>query len=217
MPPWLLCLFFLNRYADTASIEQDLFYFSDLNISKMPMRNTSSYIEAGLACYRCGSQMALINRQQNIASRHPRLSGIGRRKKLKIKKDSLRVLDRTSRNGRIRVFACRSNSFSRRLILPHSRAYLLRDSAQKGIFFLKAITIRQSCSVIVVGIITLVASLTMDTSVPSSNDGRMHTIGLLNQKQNFIIVSGLMLIIGIILNVIEIKGYLAISRIIIQP
>jgi hypothetical protein len=33
--------------------------------------------------------MALLNRQQNIASRHPRLSGIGRRKKLKIKKDSL--------------------------------------------------------------------------------------------------------------------------------
>jgi predicted NUDIX family NTP pyrophosphohydrolase len=33
-------------------------------------------------------EVLLLTRQQNIASRHPRLSGIGRRNKLKLKKDS---------------------------------------------------------------------------------------------------------------------------------
>jgi len=70
----------------------------------------------------------LVTRQQNIASRHPRLSGIGRRNKLNSKKDSLRVVDRTSPSGsprgvaptgmtelgylndRIRVFNCQVNN-----------------------------------------------------------------------------------------------------------
>jgi len=34
---------------------------------------------------------ALVTRQQNIASRHPRLSGIGQRNKLNSKKDSGQV------------------------------------------------------------------------------------------------------------------------------
>lgn len=56
---------------------------------------------------------------------------------------------------------------------------------------------------IVVGIIALVASLSMDTSVPSPEwrKGRIHNIGLLNEKQNYLIVSGLILLIGVILNI----------------
>ena len=52
---------------------------------------------------------------------------------------------------------------------------------------------------IVVGIIALASSLGMDTTVPSSGGGRVHNMGLMNDKQNYLIVSGIVLLSGIVL------------------
>jgi len=54
---------------------------------------------------------------------------------------------------------------------------------------------------IIGGIIALVYSLSMDTSVSNSSGGRIHNIGLMNEKQNFVIVSSLILLIGIIITI----------------
>jgi len=54
---------------------------------------------------------------------------------------------------------------------------------------------------ILVGIVALLASLGMDTSVPSTGGGRIHNIGLMNEKQNYLIVSAVVLLIGVILNI----------------
>jgi len=53
---------------------------------------------------------------------------------------------------------------------------------------------------IVVGVIALIASLGMDTSVQTESGRRIHNIGLMNEKQNYLIASGLILLIGVILN-----------------
>ena len=54
---------------------------------------------------------------------------------------------------------------------------------------------------ILVGIVALLASLGMNTSVPSAGGGRIHNIGLMNEKQNYLIVSGIVLLIGVLLNI----------------
>ena len=54
---------------------------------------------------------------------------------------------------------------------------------------------------ILVGIVALLASLSMDTSVPSTGGGRIHNIGLMNEKQNYLIVSAVVLLIGVILTI----------------
>ena len=41
----------------------------------------------------------------------------------------------------------------------------------------------------------------MGTSVPSLSGNRIHNIGLMNEKQNFLIASGIILLIGVILNI----------------
>ena len=54
---------------------------------------------------------------------------------------------------------------------------------------------------IIGGIIALLYSLSMDTSVSTSSGARIYNVGLMNQQQNFVIVSALILLIGIIITV----------------
>lgn len=51
---------------------------------------------------------------------------------------------------------------------------------------------------VVLGVAGIVGALFMDTTV-SSGIGRIHNIGLMNDQQNYLIVSGIVAIIGIIL------------------
>lgn len=51
---------------------------------------------------------------------------------------------------------------------------------------------------LVIGLIALIATLVMDTSV-ASGSGRVHNIGLMNEKQNFLLVSIALVIIGAVL------------------
>lgn len=53
--------------------------------------------------------------------------------------------------------------------------------------------------VLVIGLIGLIATLGVDTSVASSYGKRVHNIGLMNEKQNFLLVFVTMTIIGAIL------------------
>lgn len=57
--------------------------------------------------------------------------------------------------------------------------------------------------ILVIGLIGLIATLGMDTSVASSYGKRVHNIGLMNEKQNFLLVSIAMAIIGAILFAVE--------------
>lgn len=54
---------------------------------------------------------------------------------------------------------------------------------------------------IIVGIIFLISSITMDTTISTGFGDRIHNIGLLNKKLIFIIVSSLIVLIGVILHV----------------
>ena len=54
---------------------------------------------------------------------------------------------------------------------------------------------------IVIGVMAILASMLMDASVETKAGGRVMNIGLMNDKQNFLIVSGVILLAGIILNV----------------
>ncbi|MDD5343191.1 MAG: hypothetical protein PHW12_02080 [Smithella sp.] len=54
-------------------------------------------------------------------------------------------------------------------------------------------------ALIVVGIILGIISLSMDTTTYNEGYGSVHNIGLLNSKQNFIIVSAVIFIAGIII------------------
>jgi len=58
---------------------------------------------------------------------------------------------------------------------------------------------------IVIGIIALLSSLMMDTSV-AVLDGRINNIGLMADKQNYIIISGLMLLIGVFITLFSKNG-----------
>ena len=51
---------------------------------------------------------------------------------------------------------------------------------------------------LIIGLVSLVATLGMDTSV-ASGYGRIHNIGLMNEKQNFLLVSVAMSIVGVVL------------------
>jgi hypothetical protein len=52
---------------------------------------------------------------------------------------------------------------------------------------------------VIVGVIALMSTLGMDTTVPSSGVGRIHNVGLMNEKQNYLIVSGIVLLSGMLL------------------
>ncbi|MNI41883.1 hypothetical protein D3C73_961470 [compost metagenome] len=52
--------------------------------------------------------------------------------------------------------------------------------------------------VLVVGLLCMVGALAMDVSV-SSGAGRVNNIGLLAERQNFILIGGLMLLVGLIM------------------
>ena len=55
-------------------------------------------------------------------------------------------------------------------------------------------------SLLVVGILGLIGSFAMDTSVPSGVLGqRVHNIGLMNDKQNLLLVFGVIAVVGAIL------------------
>ncbi|QVL46129.1 MAG: zinc ribbon domain-containing protein [Methylophilaceae bacterium] len=51
--------------------------------------------------------------------------------------------------------------------------------------------------ILLIGVIALVATLFMDTSVSVNADTRVHNIGLMQRQQNFLIISGLSIFIGI--------------------
>lgn len=52
--------------------------------------------------------------------------------------------------------------------------------------------------VLVVGMLCIVGALAMDVSV-SSGAGRVNNIGLMAERQNFILIGGLMLLVGVIM------------------
>jgi len=52
---------------------------------------------------------------------------------------------------------------------------------------------------IIIGTIALISSFMMDTSVALFND-RINNIGLMADKQNYIVISGLILLIGVLIN-----------------
>lgn len=54
--------------------------------------------------------------------------------------------------------------------------------------------------VLVVGMLCLVGALAMDVSV-STGVGRVNNIGLMAERQNFILIGGLMLLVGVIMAV----------------
>jgi hypothetical protein len=54
--------------------------------------------------------------------------------------------------------------------------------------------------VLVVGMLCIVGALAMDVSV-SSGTGRVNNIGLMAERQNFILIGGLMLLVGVIMAV----------------
>ena len=54
--------------------------------------------------------------------------------------------------------------------------------------------------VLVVGMLCIVGALAMDVSV-SSGAGRVNNIGLMAERQNFILIGGLMLLVGVIMAV----------------
>ncbi len=59
--------------------------------------------------------------------------------------------------------------------------------------------------VIILGIIGVIGSFFMDTSI-SSGDIRVKNIGLMQQQQNMLIVSGLVVLIGVIMSMIKSKN-----------
>lgn len=54
--------------------------------------------------------------------------------------------------------------------------------------------------VLVVGLVCIVGALAMDVSV-SSGTGRVNNIGLMAERQNFILIGGLILLVGVIMAV----------------
>lgn len=54
--------------------------------------------------------------------------------------------------------------------------------------------------VVVVGMLCLVGAMAMDVSVPSGA-GRVNNIGLMAERQNFILIGGLLLLVGVIMAV----------------
>jgi hypothetical protein len=52
--------------------------------------------------------------------------------------------------------------------------------------------------VLVIGLLCLVGALAMDVSV-SSGVGRVNNIGLMAERQNFLLIGGLMLLVGVIM------------------
>ena len=54
---------------------------------------------------------------------------------------------------------------------------------------------------IVIGVFGLLYAFTMDTSVATEAGHRVNNLGLMNDKQNYIIISGIFLFLGVILNI----------------
>lgn len=55
-------------------------------------------------------------------------------------------------------------------------------------------------TILVVGIVVLIVALSMDTSV-STDFGRVNNLGLMKDQQNYLMVSGLMIIAGLVMMV----------------
>lgn len=53
---------------------------------------------------------------------------------------------------------------------------------------------------ILIGSITLISALLMDTSIQMESGLRINNLGLMNDKQNYLIISGIFLFIGVFLN-----------------
>jgi hypothetical protein len=54
-------------------------------------------------------------------------------------------------------------------------------------------------ALLVFGIISLIAVLSMDTSVPTDSFSRVNNLGLMQEKQNFMMLSGLIVLVGAML------------------
>lgn len=54
---------------------------------------------------------------------------------------------------------------------------------------------------IFIGAVGLIFAFFMDTSVLTESGGRVNNLGLMNDKQNYLIISGILLSIGVILNI----------------
>lgn len=54
-------------------------------------------------------------------------------------------------------------------------------------------------ALLVLGIISLIAVLSIDTSVPTDGFSRVNNLGLMQEKQNFMMLSGLIILVGAVL------------------
>lgn len=61
-------------------------------------------------------------------------------------------------------------------------------------------------AILALGIVALLATLSMDTSVPSGTFERVNNIGLMQEKQNFLIVSALIVLIGVVMIAVSYKA-----------
>jgi hypothetical protein len=73
---------------------------------------------------------------------------------------------------------------------------------KKIVFFSKK---KLGTLLIVIGVIGLLISLNMSTSVSTSLGHDVENIGLLQRQQNFIIISGFIIIVGVLLNLFAIS------------
>jgi len=54
-------------------------------------------------------------------------------------------------------------------------------------------------AILALGVIALLGTLSMDISVPSGMFGRVNNMGLMQEKQNFLIVSALIVLVGVVM------------------
>jgi hypothetical protein len=60
-------------------------------------------------------------------------------------------------------------------------------------------------AILALGVIALLGTLSMDTSVPSGMFERVNNMGLMQDKQNFLIVSALIFLVGVVMVAIGFK------------
>jgi len=56
-------------------------------------------------------------------------------------------------------------------------------------------------AILALGVMAILCTLSIDTSVPSGMFGRVNNIGLMQEKQNYLIVSSLIVLVGVVLAV----------------
>lgn len=64
---------------------------------------------------------------------------------------------------------------------------------------------------LVCGALGLVFALSMDTSVSAGSFGRVNNIGLMNDKQNYIIIAAVVLIAGVLMSLLAPRGETVVS------